>query len=84
MRAREAGKLPQALAGAPDTLGRPAMTVVRAVSVRHSHPEWVVARWLPRLGPEKLEALLIANNRSAGTLALWYEADDHDAACMKD
>ena len=30
---------------------------------RHSHPEWLVARWLERIGPEATEARLAANNR---------------------
>lgn len=30
---------------------------------RWSHPEWMVARWLERLGPDETAALLRANNR---------------------
>jgi len=32
------------------------------ISVKHSHPEWLVKRWLRRLGPERTVALCIANN----------------------
>jgi 16S rRNA (cytosine967-C5)-methyltransferase len=32
------------------------------ISVKQSHPEWLVKRWLPRLGPERTVALCDANN----------------------
>jgi 16S rRNA (cytosine967-C5)-methyltransferase len=35
----------------------------RALSVEHSHPEWLVGRWLARWGLEKTRAHLLANNR---------------------
>ncbi|MBI4395697.1 MAG: 16S rRNA (cytosine(967)-C(5))-methyltransferase RsmB, partial [Elusimicrobia bacterium] len=31
-------------------------------SLRHSHPEWLVRRWLDRLGRDECEALLAKNN----------------------
>lgn len=31
-------------------------------SVVHSHPQWMVRRWLDRFGPRETEQLLIANN----------------------
>ena len=34
-----------------------------ALSVRYSHPEWLVERWLARLGREKVVQLLVHNNR---------------------
>lgn len=47
-----------------DTLSFPDPTVDRvgALATRWSHPHWLVARWLARLGPEETEALLRANN----------------------
>jgi len=32
------------------------------ISVKYSHPEWLVKRWLGRLGPERTVALCVANN----------------------
>ena len=32
------------------------------LAVKHSHPRWLVARWLERYGPEATEALLTHNN----------------------
>ncbi|HWR21065.1 MAG TPA: 16S rRNA (cytosine(967)-C(5))-methyltransferase RsmB [Verrucomicrobiae bacterium] len=42
----------------PDPSGDP----VGALAARWSHPPWLVARWLKRLGVEETEALLQANN----------------------
>lgn len=36
---------------------------VLALSVMHSHPAWLVRRWLARSGPEAVAARLAANNR---------------------
>ncbi|MCE5270485.1 16S rRNA (cytosine(967)-C(5))-methyltransferase RsmB [bacterium] len=38
---------------------------VRALSVRHSFPEWLVGRWLDRYGPDETVRLLEALNRPA-------------------
>ena len=35
------------------------------LAVTHSHPEWLVRRWLARFGPAATEALLSANNSPA-------------------
>ncbi|GAB6152369.1 16S rRNA (cytosine(967)-C(5))-methyltransferase RsmB [Desulfosporosinus burensis] len=40
---------------------------VRYLSVRYSHPEWMIQRWLKRWGHEETEALCIANNEPAHT-----------------
>lgn len=40
---------------------------VRYLSVRYSHPEWLVRRWLKRWGFEETEALCRANNEPAPT-----------------
>ena len=42
----------------PDPSGDP----IGALAARWSHPSWLVARWLQRLGTEETEALLQANN----------------------
>ena len=44
----------------PDPSGDP----VGALAARWSHPSWLVARWLERLGAEETEALLRANNET--------------------
>jgi 16S rRNA (cytosine967-C5)-methyltransferase len=36
---------------------------VRYLSVRYSHPEWLVKEWLPRFGREFTETLLESNNK---------------------
>ena len=38
-----------------------------ALSVRYSHPEWLVERWLARFGPERLVRLLEHNNLAPKT-----------------
>lgn len=50
-----AGDLP----AEPDAAADPAL----ALSVTHSHPEWLVRRWLGRYGPEETAARLTAGNR---------------------
>ena len=40
----------------------PSSDPVGALAARWSHPPWLVARWLTRLGAEETEALLRANN----------------------
>ena len=49
---RQRGQLPE-----PDT-GKPE----RDLAIRHSHPTWMVRRWLERYGPDATEDLLIWNN----------------------
>lgn len=38
---------------------------VRALAIRHSHPDWLVARWLERFGADETVSLLTANNTPA-------------------
>src|SRR5665648_398357 len=45
---------------------------VRYLSVRYSHPEWMIQRWLKRWGMEETEALCQANNEPAQT---WIRAN---------
>ncbi|HLW46484.1 MAG TPA: 16S rRNA (cytosine(967)-C(5))-methyltransferase RsmB [bacterium] len=49
------------LAASPPPWPEPADTA-EAIAVRWSHPEWLVARWLARLGPEETRALCAADN----------------------
>lgn len=44
-----------------------AKEAVRYFSVKYSHPEWLVRRWLKRMGPEETEKLLAANNHPSPT-----------------
>jgi 16S rRNA (cytosine967-C5)-methyltransferase len=50
-------------AGDAPPLPDPDANPLLALSVRYSHPTWLVARWLPRWGLEKTAAHLAANNR---------------------
>ena len=45
----------------------PERQTVRYLSVRYSHPEWMIQRWLKRWGREETEALCQANNEPAQT-----------------
>lgn len=38
------------------------VSATNALAQTHSHPEWVVARWVERFGCDATEALLVANN----------------------
>ena len=40
-------------------------TPTRYLAVYHSHPEWLVERWVGRWGRESVEPLLVANNQPA-------------------
>ncbi len=43
------------------------MDLAERVSLLHSHPLWLVKRWLAELGPEETQALCSANNLSPPT-----------------
>lgn len=45
----------------------PGKEPVKYLSVRYSHPEWIVKRWLKMLGPAEAEVLLSANNEASPT-----------------
>jgi 16S rRNA (cytosine967-C5)-methyltransferase len=45
----------------------PKRETVRYLSVRYSHPEWMIQRWLKRWGREETESLCLANNEPAPT-----------------
>jgi 16S rRNA (cytosine967-C5)-methyltransferase len=42
----------------------PASDVVEHLSVRESHPRWLVERWMRQFGRERAEAMLVANNQA--------------------
>ncbi|MCE9669462.1 16S rRNA (cytosine(967)-C(5))-methyltransferase RsmB [Myxococcus stipitatus] len=42
----------------------PASDVALHLSVRESHPQWLVERWLRQFGRERAEAMLVADNQS--------------------
>lgn len=50
-------------AGELPPLPGPEADAVESLSLEHSHPAWLVARWLQRWGLEKTRARLAANNR---------------------
>ena len=45
---------------------------VEALALEHSHPRWLVARWIARWGAEETRLLLEANNREAPLVARPY------------
>lgn len=52
----------------PDSSGR---TLARNLAIAHSHPTWMVTRWLQQLGREQTVQLLQCNNRCAGWCLAW-------------
>ena len=45
---------------------------VEALALEHSHPRWLVARWIARWGSDETRQLLEANNREAPLVARPY------------
>ena len=54
----------RALARERDRLSWPDSPLSTALSVRHSHPEWLVRRWIERYGPAATEEWLTFNNQA--------------------
>jgi 16S rRNA (cytosine967-C5)-methyltransferase len=46
--------------------------IVDALALEHSHPRWLVARWLARWGEDATRGLLVANNGEAPLVARPY------------
>jgi 16S rRNA (cytosine967-C5)-methyltransferase len=42
-----------------------ALDIVRYLSIKYSHPEWIVRIFLDRFGPDETEQLLVLNNQPA-------------------
>lgn len=58
---RRLGAEPEAMAAAAD--GAAGLSDAEALARRHSHPLWLVERWLGRFGPEETSRLLEWNDR---------------------
>jgi 16S rRNA (cytosine967-C5)-methyltransferase len=52
------------LAALPSQPLPPPDDALELLSVRESHPRWLVERWVRQLGPERAEAMLVANNQT--------------------
>lgn len=46
----------------PDPRAGGGVDPAEAMAIKHSHPRWMVARWISRLGVDQAEALCAANN----------------------
>ena len=58
---------------------------VDALARRHSHPRWLVARWIARWGAEETERLLAANNVEAPLVARpWHVVAEQLEAMLED
>jgi 16S rRNA (cytosine967-C5)-methyltransferase len=57
----------------PDELG-----IAERLGIVHSHPSWMVERWLARLGQEKTVAVLDANNRTPRLSCAPANSNDRD------
>ncbi len=64
---RERGQLGDTAAGVQDT--------AEALSRKHSHPRWLVERWLKQFGAESTARLLEHNNRQARTVLRPWNTD---------
>lgn len=51
----------------------------KRLAVLHSHPEWMIERWLARFGETRTAALLEANNRAARLSIALSDAGQRDA-----
>lgn len=46
----------------------PESDVVEHLSIRESHPRWLVERWMRQFGRERAESMLVANNQPASVV----------------
>src|SRR5271156_1077087 len=56
----------------------PATPIVECLGILHSHPTWMVERWLKRLGEQQTIALLEANNRAPRLSCALHDAAHRD------
>jgi 16S rRNA (cytosine967-C5)-methyltransferase len=52
----------------------PSLSAAERLGILHSHPTWMVERWLERLGEKRTIALLLANNRAARLSCVIHDA----------
>jgi 16S rRNA (cytosine967-C5)-methyltransferase len=63
-----------------ESLLPPNSSVAERLGILHSHPTWLVERWLVRLGEPRTIALLEANNQAPRQTCAVNEADEHRRA----
>jgi len=56
----------------------PATPIMECLGILHSHPTWMVERWLKRLGEQQTIALLEANNRAPRLSCALHDAAHRD------
>ncbi len=56
----------------------PNIAPAERLAILHSHPTWMVARWLARLGETRTVALLEANNRAPRLSCALHDASQRD------
>lgn len=56
----------------------PATPIAECLGILHSHPTWMVERWLKRLGEQQTIALLEANNRAPRLSCALHDAAHRD------
>jgi 16S rRNA (cytosine967-C5)-methyltransferase len=61
-----------------EALPEPKGSVSEVLAIKHSHPSWMVKRWIELFGPEKTEALLVYNN-SRPTYGIHLTGDSQKA-----
>jgi len=54
------------------------LAAAERLGILHSHPTWMVARWLARLGEPRTIALMEANNRPPRLSCALYDAEHRD------
>jgi 16S rRNA (cytosine967-C5)-methyltransferase len=62
----------------PDGLISPSAASAEQFAILHSHPTWIVERWLARWGPERTIALLEANNRAPRLSCVVHQSSRQD------
>jgi 16S rRNA (cytosine967-C5)-methyltransferase len=62
----------------PEKYLPPGMDSAERLAILHSHPAWMVKRWLPRFGEAQTIALLEANNRTPRLSCAVHAIDQRD------
>ena len=73
-------------AGAPlDSMVPPSLPLAERLAILHSHPEWLVQRWLARWGEADTIALLESNNRPPSVAGVFHfpESGDSDERSLR-